>query len=183
MEFEIYLRAFKPEDAGFINDLRKNNEIEEKIGGVTKFVSLEREQKWVNDIIFNDDPRHCYVAVCEKGGDDSIIGYASINDIDYRNGTCMGGGIKVITPTPGKFYGLQVLLLGFQLAFDEFRLARFAVLVMEENRGSLRIMERAGMKREGLLRNYMYKNGRHRNCWLLSITDTEYQEVKQKFNI
>ena len=48
MEFEVYLRAFKPEDAVFINELRKDKQIEEKIGGVTKFVSLEREQKWVN---------------------------------------------------------------------------------------------------------------------------------------
>ncbi|GGC65196.1 hypothetical protein GCM10011387_18550 [Pedobacter quisquiliarum] len=183
MEFEVYLRAFKPEDAVFINELRKNKAIEEKIGGVTKFVSLEREQRWVNDIINNDDPRNGWLAVCEVGGNDDIIGYASVNDIDYRNGTCIGGGIKVISPTPGKFYGLQVLLLGMRHAFEELRMVRFAVFVMEENKGSLRIMERAGLKREGFLRKYIYKNGAHRNCWLLSITDEEYRETKQKFNI
>lgn len=183
MEFDVYLRAFKPEDAHFINELRKNKDIEEKIGGPTKFVSLEREQKWVNDIIYNDDPRNGWLAVCEKGGNDDIIGYVTANDIDYRNGTCIGGGIKVISPTPGKFYGLQVLLLGLQLAFEEWRMVRFSVMVLEENTGSLRIMERAGFKREGLMRNYIYKNGYHRNCWLLSMTDQEYRETKAKYKI
>jgi RimJ/RimL family protein N-acetyltransferase len=182
MEFDIYYRALKTEDAAFINELRKDQKMEEKLGSPSKFVSLERDQKWVNDLIMNDNPTVAYFAVCENGSDE-IIGYTSITEIDYRNGTCFGSGIKVVSPSPRKLYGLQALLLGFRVAFEEFRMARVKGVVLEEHTGSLKLMERAGFKREGLMRNFVFKNGEHKNCWLLSITKEEYPLIKQKYNL
>jgi ribosomal-protein-alanine N-acetyltransferase len=182
MEFDIYMRALKSEDAVFINNLRKDQKMEEKLGSSSKFVSLERDQKWVQDIIFKDDPTVAYFAYCENGSED-IIGYASFTEIDYRNGSCFGSGIKLITPTPGKFYGTQALLLAFKFAFEEMRMARVKGAVLEEHVGSLRIMERGGFKREGLMRNFVFKGGEHKNCWLLSVTKEDYVLIKEKHNL
>jgi ribosomal-protein-alanine N-acetyltransferase len=182
MEFDIYMRALKSEDATFINNLRKDQKMEEKLGSASKYVSLERDQKWIQDLIFKDDPTIAYFAFCENGSDE-IIGYASYTEIDYRNGSCFGSGIKIITPTPGKFYGVQGLLLAFRFAFEEMRMARIKGVVLEEHVGSLRIMERAGFKREGLMRNFVFKGGEHKNCWLLSITKDDYILIKEKHNL
>jgi ribosomal-protein-alanine N-acetyltransferase len=182
MEFDIYLRALKSEDAVFINELRKNEEMEEKLGSHTKFVSLERDQKWVQDLIMTDNPTVAYAAVCENGSED-IIGYTSISEIDYRNGTCFASGIKIVSPSPRKLYGLQAILLGFKFAFEEMRMARVKAVVLEEHTGSLRLMERGGFKREGLMRNFLYKGGAHKNCWLLAATKEDYVLIKEKHKL
>lgn len=182
MKFDIYMRAFKSEDAVFINNLRKDAKMEEKLGSSTKFVSLERDQKWVEDLIYKDDQSKLYLAYCENGSED-IIGYVSLTEIDYRNGTCCVNGLKIITPTPGKFYGVQGMLLIFRFAFEEMRMARVEGMVLEEHGGSLRILERAGFKREGLMRNFVYKGGEHKNCWIVGLTKDDYALIKEKHSL
>lgn len=182
MEFDIYMRALRFEDAVFINNLRKDEKVEGKLASGAKFVSLERDQKWIQDLILNDDPTKAYFAYCENGSED-IIGYVSLVNIDFRNGTCVGHGIKIKTPTPGKFYGVQGLQLLCRHAFEELRMVRMQAEVLEEHGGSLRILERAGYKREGLMRNYLFKGGEHKNCWLMSITKEDYFLLKEKHNI
>ncbi len=92
MEFRIFFRALKLEDALFINSLRQIEDMESKIGGIKRFVSLERETKWINDLIMNDNQSLIYLAICEKGNE-KIVGYTSISDIDFRNGSCFWSGI------------------------------------------------------------------------------------------
>lgn len=182
MEFNIFFRAFKQEDAIFINFLRKDDEMESKIGGSRRFVALEREQKWVNDLIMNDNQSMVYLAVCEKGSDD-IIGYTSISDIDYRNGTCFWSGIKISPEKSGRGYGLQVTLLALRYVFEELRMVRCIGMGLEEHHVALRLMEKAGFQKEGLMRKYVYKNGEHKNNWLLSIIDEDYISLKQKYEL
>ena len=182
MEFAIYFRAFQTLDAEFINSLRRNEEMENKIGGVKRFVSIERETKWVQDLIMNDNQSVIYLAVCEKGNE-KIIGYTSISEIDYRNGTCFWSGIKLSPTVSGKGYGFQVSLLVLKYVFEEMRMVRCIGHGLEEHEVALRLMEKAGFKKEGLMRKYVFKNGEHKNTWLLSILDEEYLTIKQKFNL
>jgi RimJ/RimL family protein N-acetyltransferase len=182
MNFDIYFRALKLEDAVFINELRKKPDMEGKLVSHTKFVPLERDQKWVNDLMMNDDPKISYFAISEIGSED-IIGYCSFSEIDYRNGTCLASGIKIVSPSPRKLYGLQALFLGFKLAFEEMRMARVYTIVLEEHTGSLKLMERSGFKREGLMRNFVFKGGEHKHCWLLGLTKEDYALIKEKNNL
>ncbi|MDR3610684.1 MAG: GNAT family protein [Ignavibacteriaceae bacterium] len=182
MEFSIFFRALKLEDAEFINSLRRIEEMENKIGGNKRFVALERETKWVNDLIMNDNPGFIYVAVCEKGSD-AIIGYASITEIDYRNGRCYWGGIKLLPEKAGKGYGFQAALLLLKYVFEELRMERCAAEGLEEHTVGLKLMEKAGFKKEGLMRKHIYKNGEYKNNWLLSILKEEYEVLKKKYEI
>ncbi len=180
MEFTIFFRALKPEDAVFINSLRRIEDMENKIGGVKRFVSLEREIKWVNDLIMNDNPTMIYLAICEKGND-TIIGYTSVSDLDYRNGSCFWSGIKLSPEKSGKGYGLQTALLILKYVFDELRMERCIAHGLEEHIIALRLMEKTGFRKEGLMRKYVYKNGEYKNTWLLSILKEEYELLKQKY--
>ena len=182
MEFDVFFRALKLEDAGFINKLRRDNDIENKIGGSKRFVALEREEKWVNDLIMNDNQSLFYVAVCENGSD-KIIGYTSIADIDYRNGTCFWSGIKIATEKSGRGYGFQVTILALKYVFEELRMVRCIGMALEEHEVAIKLMEKAGYTKEGLMRKYVYKNGEHKNNWLLSITDDDYLLIKSKYKL
>lgn len=182
MVFDIEFRAFRLGDEEFINELRNLSIRESKIGGMKRYVSLDRERKWVNDIIMGDDQTCMYMAITEKGSDD-IIGYTSISDIDYRNGTCFWSGIKLSPHCAGKGYGIQVALKILKYVFEELRMARCIGMCQEEHIVALKLMEKAGYTKEGLMRKSLFKNGMHINQWLMSVTDDDYKFIRQKFDL
>jgi len=182
MEFKIRFRAFKIGDEVFINKLREDEEREDKVGGMKRFVSIDREAKWVHDIIMGDHKTTSYVAITEINSDD-IIGYTSISDIDYRNGTCFWSGIKLSREFSGKGYGIQTALLVVKYVFEELRMVRCIGKCQEDHIAALNLMQKAGYVKEGLMRKSLYKNGKHINQWLMSITDDDYLKVKKKFNL
>jgi RimJ/RimL family protein N-acetyltransferase len=146
------------------------------------FVSLYREAKWVEDIILGDNISKLYWAVTEKDKDE-MIGYTSVSDIDYRNGTCFWSGIKISANFSGKGYGTQIALKVLKYVFDELRMVRCIGMCQEYHSPALNLMLKVGYQKEGLMRKYVYKNGNYVNTWLLSIIDDDYKEIKRKFNL
>ena len=182
MEFDIKFRAFKMGDEKFINALRENEAMEEKIGGTKRYVSIDREEKWIHDIIMNDNQSAMYFAITEKTSDE-IIGYTSISDIDYKNGSCFWSGIKLSPSLSGKGYGFQTAIKVLKYVFEELRMVRCIGMCQEDHIVALKLMLKSGYKQEGLMRKYLYKNGKHINEILLSCTDDDYAELKQKYNL
>ncbi len=84
METNIFFRALEPDDAIFINKMRRLDNMTSLTGEAPRYVSLEREKKFVNDIIFGDRQDLFYVAICENGSD-KIVGYTKVSDIDFRS--------------------------------------------------------------------------------------------------
>jgi len=129
---DIYFRALEINDAEFINSLRKNEEMQNLIGGAKRFVSLEREREWIKSLIMNDDPTKMYVAINKKTAN-KLVGYTSILDIDFRNGSCFWSGIKIDPGFSGKGYGTQTALLILKYIFEELRMERCIANCLEEH--------------------------------------------------
>lgn len=179
MEFNIRFRAFRLGDEKFINKLRDDDIRESKVGGMKRYVSLDREAKWVQDIIYGDSQSTIYLAITLLDSDE-IIGYTSISDIDYRNGSCFWSGIKLSRDCAGKGYGHQVAMMILRYVFEELRMVRCIGMCQEEHVAAIKLMENAGFKCEGLMRKFMFKNGHHINEFLYSITDDDYAVLKQE---
>lgn len=180
MDFKIKFRAFRLGDEVFINRLREDDERENKVGGMKRYVSLDREAKWINEVIMGDSQTTIYLAITEIKSEE-IIGYTSISDIDYRNGTCFWSGIKLAREYAGQGYGLQTALLVEKYVFEELRMVRCIGMCQEDHVGALKLMLKSGYKQEGLMRKHIFKNGKHINQWLLSITDDDYENLKQTY--
>lgn len=173
MKYDVKFRAFRIGDEVFINKLREDDSRENKVSGVKRFVSLDREAKWVRDIIYNDDQTTIYLAVTPINSDD-IIGYVSISDIDFRNGRCFWSGIKLGRESSGKGFGHQVALLVLEYVFNELRMVRCEGVCQEGHTAAMRMLENAGFALEGVMRKYIFKNGKSVNVLLYSITDDDY---------
>lgn len=76
----------------------------------------------------------------------------------------------------GKGYGTDIVhtLLGF--AFHRLNLHKIMLTVDEDNPGAMRCYEKCGFRRDGILRDEVYKNGRYCNRLLMSILDQEFDE-------
>jgi RimJ/RimL family protein N-acetyltransferase len=178
MEFRIKLRPFKREDAAFVNKLRQHENSENTVGGNKRPVSYERDVKWVEDIMLSDNQKVIYFALSYIENDD-IIGYVSISDIDYRNGTCFWSGTKIDPTISSKGLGTESSVLLLRYIFEEMRMERCKGEALENNIGALRMLEKLGFKKEGLQRHSVYKNGQYNSQWILSMLKNEYISLKE----
>ncbi len=182
MEFQIKFRPFRLSDAMFVNELRQIEDMERNIGSVKRPVSYERDLKWIEGLILNDDQKVIYFAVTPHDSDD-IIGYTSISEIDYRNGTCFWSGIKISPLQSGKGIGTQVALKVLKYVFEELRMVRCKGECLENHEAVLKMLLKVGFKQEGLIRSSIFKNGVQHNQWLLSVIAVDYAEIKNKYNL
>lgn len=182
MDFKIRFRPLQSDDARFINNLRNMESMERMLGGSMRPVAYERDVKWVEDIILGDSQSTIFFAITLAEADD-IIGYTSISEIDYRNGTCFWSGIKIGEGHGGKGLGKQVTLKILKYVFEELRMERCKAECLEEHETALKMMLATGYKQEGLMRKKVFKNGAHNNQWLLSVIREDYAEIKKEFNL
>jgi len=182
MEINIFFRALEPDDAIFINKMRRLDNMTSLTGEAPRYVSLEREKKFVNDIIFGDRQDLFYVAICEKGSD-NIIGYTKVSDIDFHNRSCFWSGLKIDPSCAGKGYGLHTTLLILKHVFENMGMQRCIGMCFEEHAAMRKILDKAGYVMEGVQRRFQYKNGEFKDMCLYSILSEEYAEVKEKYGL
>ncbi len=177
----VYLRAFRPEDYLSINKWRHDPVLMAHVGGNVIFVSPEREKRWVESKIF-DDREAIYLAICLKENDE-MIGYLSISNIDWRNRKAELGGILIgRRDLWNQGYGAEAGRLMLEHVFFEMGLHRFYGYWLEENAGSIRMAEKLGLKKEGLLRHTVFKGNRWHNQWVMGVLKEEFEAVIQKID-
>lgn len=100
------------------------------------------------------------------GTDDQLLGSIALHLRPDARGEF---GYALASWARGRGLGTRALRLFSSWAFDELDLARLEVLVQPDNRTSLRMAERAGYRREGLLRSYRTFRGRRADFVMLSL--------------
>ncbi|MEO8446573.1 MAG: GNAT family protein [bacterium] len=111
---------------------------------------------------------------------DEAIGNASLQNINWVN---RSGEIAMIIGNKkfwNKGIGTEVMALLIDYAFNVLNLNRISCGTPVSNKGGLSICEKNGMKKEGQLREVMFKNGAHVDVVLYSILLSEYKRNKKK---
>ena len=73
-------------------------------------------------------------------------------------------------------YGTEAMSLLLDYAFNHKNLRRIEALVLEDNIASQKMHEKLGYKREGFLRESVYKDGRYKNQICYALLKSEYQK-------
>lgn len=182
MKYQIAFRPLRLTDAAFINSLRLKSDMERLLGGVARPVSYERDFKWVEGLIMNDDSSQIYFAITLIDKDE-IIGYTSISEIDFRNGTCFWSGIKLDQSKSGKGIGSEVALKIMKYVFEELRMERCKGICLEEHEVIKKMLLKVGFQIEGVMRKSVFKNGKHNNQILFSVIREDYLKIMEKFSL
>jgi RimJ/RimL family protein N-acetyltransferase len=107
------------------------------------------------------------------------VGAFNLNSIDERNGT-FSIGIQVDRDHRGKGYGTAAMEILLDYAFNERRLNKFNVSVIEGNIGSATMLEKLGCIQEGIRREMIFTQGKYKDEILYGLTRSEFN---QKFNL
>lgn len=179
----IYLRLFEPED--YVNTYRWHNdlEIQSTICCPLRIVSKEIERNWTQKVSL-DNTNNIYFAICLIENDE-MIGWYSINDIDYRNRKCNCGGVVIGEKKyrDGVAY-TEAGKLAFRYIINELNMNRITGSCMREHVMSRALMEASCWTLEGIARQAIFKNGCYHDICYYSILREEYLEhyLKGDFN-
>ena len=170
----IYLRAFEYSDLCFLNKLRNDDLLFYSTCGNKYYISSERDRKWIEDKIFNNQ-NQLYLLISTIEGNISI-GYICATNIDYINRKAQWGGIVIVSEFAGKGYGTEAskLLLGH--LFEELGMNMVYGFWKEDNGVSLKMAEKLGFQKNGLVRDFVYKQNKFYNAYLYSILKSEYED-------
>lgn len=80
----------------------------------------------------------------------------------------------------GKGYGTDAVRLLLHIGFDQFNLNRIWLTVNAHNAAGLRAYEKAGLVREGRLRQYGFINGSYYDAVIMAILRADYERMRQK---
>ena len=177
---KIFLRGFELEDYILINKWRNDPEIQNLLSGNFRYVSLEIEKEWVKQKMMNNT-KELYLAICLAEGGCEMIGYTSINNIDYINRCAHGGGIIIGNRQyrDGEIR-YEVGKMIRELVFDHMNLNRFTGACLAEHKTSKIMMEACGFQLEGVKRQAVYKNGIYHDQLFFSLLREDYYKLMQE---
>lgn len=171
----IYLRLFEPEDYQKTYEWHNDFDIQKSTCGPLRFVSKEIEKDWVLSKATNNQ-KDIYLAICLIEND-QMIGWYSINQIDYRNRKCHCGGIVIADKKyrDGAAYR-EAGDLAFKYIINELNMNRITGSCLKEHILSRADMEASYWKLEGIERQAIFKNGQYHDICHYAILRDEYFE-------
>ncbi|GAA4418051.1 spermidine N1-acetyltransferase [Actinokineospora soli] len=165
----VALRPLEREDLGFVHRLYNDRNVmsywfEEPFDSLTELRDLY-------DHHVHDTRERRFVI--EHGVE--AVGVVELVEIDHihRNAEFQ---IIVSPDHQGRGHATAATDLALDYAFAVLNLHKVYLIVDVENRGAIRIYERAGFRVEGELREEFFANGRYRDALRMSVLQAEYLE-------
>lgn len=174
---KIFLRGFEENDYILINQWRNDSEIQHLVSAPFRYVPLAIEKEWVKQKMLNNT-YEIYLAICLNNETHRMIGYTSINEINFINRTAHGGGIIIGDKEfrDGEIKHEVSVLLRKHI-FEDLNLNRLTGACLEEHTASIVMMLAAGYKLEGVKRQAIYKDGTYHNQLFFSLLKEDYEEL------
>lgn len=106
--------------------------------------------------------------VVETAGGDGFLGVCDLSEIDKRHSRA-DVGFMIARPYWGGGYTYEAMHAVIGHAAQGLRLKRLQARTHLGNVRSMRLLDRLGFKREGLLRGYVERDGERRDCVLYGL--------------
>jgi len=122
-------------------------------------------------------PRLAYFLAATRKDTGEIVGEAvlKITNPAERQGE-LGFGIAPRFWKQG--YATEISIALLDVAFSQLKLHRLSGQCSSENKGSIRVMQKVGMAREGMLREVNFARGKWWSTVIYSVLEHEYVKIK-----
>jgi [ribosomal protein S5]-alanine N-acetyltransferase len=161
----IYLRALERADAPVIVPWVNDPKVIENLT-IHKPMSLAAEEAFIETM--NRHEHDVVFGICRRDTD-ALIGVAGLHQVDEHNRQGMFGIFLGDAKNRGKGYGTEATVLVTRYAFEMLNLNRVWLYVFEFNKRAIRVYERVGFEKEGLLRQAHFARGRYWNIVVMGV--------------
>jgi len=118
-------------------------------------------------------PRNEYYLAVAAPSSDQMIGFCRIGLSGVKAGKL---GYAIAASEWGKGYATDAARTMIRFGFGELGLHRISAAIGPENQASIRVAEKLGFTREGVLRDHVFTNGHWRDSVLYSLLEQEWSE-------
>jgi RimJ/RimL family protein N-acetyltransferase len=167
----LYFRPLEREDAprlaAFVNhpDVRRN-------------LLIHRPMNTAQEVAFVDtltaSQRDVLLAIVLRDGD-RMIGTIGLHDMDFRSRRATFGMVIGETSEWRKGYGSEATRMALDYGFGTLNLNRVQLEVLEHNVAGIRAYEKAGFRREGVMRQHHYVDGAYVDTLVMGILRSEWK--------
>jgi diamine N-acetyltransferase len=166
-----YLREINKEDIPKINQWRNDKELIDLLGNNFLYIAEEVDDAWYENYLKN---RNTAVRLAIVDKDNSIligtVQLTSIHPVDKSAEFSIMLGEKSYR---SKGLGLMVTKTVLDHGFLNLNLHRIYLTVLEYNERAIKMYENAGFRREGILREAIFKNGSFHDLIVMSILNAD----------
>lgn len=167
----VVLREYRAEDLSAIRAWVNDKEVTRYLGGAYRRVQTwEQTEEMLTRRLNGDAGGEAYVISDRQDG--KYIGQAELMMIDpvARKAEM---AIVLMKERQGMGYALESVKLLAKYSFEEMNLNRVWLKCAEKNERAVRLYERAGFRREGVLRNDLYIDGEYQNAVIMGLLKGE----------
>jgi RimJ/RimL family protein N-acetyltransferase len=154
---KVYLRPLGREDAPLVVPWVNDAEVTRTLL-LHRPMTLKVEEDYI-DKMGQSEHDVCFV-IAERPSD-RPVGLTSLHQIDFKDRHASFGIMIGAKGDWGKGYGTEATALVVGYAFETLNLNRVWLHVREDHERGIRAYEKAGFRKEGVLRQQMYREGRY----------------------
>lgn len=164
---KIYLRNYEENDMNNLKNIMNNYKVREFLtlniilpfssndqGNFFKSIP-ERRKKYIYDF-----------AIVRKE-DDALIGGSVVKNVDFKNSVC-GAGFFIDEKYWEHGYGGEAVNLIEKFIFYELNIRKIKLEVISNNIRALKLYEKLGYQKEGILKKEIFRNGKYLDLILLA---------------
>ncbi len=173
---KIYLRPLEMEDIDSFILWLNDQDVRQYLERMSPLNRI-REKEFVENLYKDDRDIVLGIALKEN---DHLIGNIGLHKVSspYRRASL---GIFIGDKSCwSKGYGTEALRLMLRHGFDQLNLHRIFLTVLSFNARAIRAYEKVGFKKEGALRDHIYRNGTYYDVHYMGILEDEWRELNGK---
>ena len=170
---KVYLRPVAEDDYVFINRGENNPIVREQLflafpAGLRETAGKLSEYQSSKETII--------LAIIEKKSH-QIVGLTAYFRVDYVSRAAVFYLALLDPQYWSKKYGFETTQLMVKYAFDTLNLNRIQLHVCAENIAAIKIYERSGFQKEGVLRKAMFRNGKYIDFWVMGVLREDFEQL------
>jgi len=172
---DAILRPLEPKDVDSLYSFRNDWAVVRLLGGFSAGYSRANLEDWVRK--HTNRPDEAIWAIADKTTD-AAIGHVGLYDVDNRVRKAEFGILIGDHGRSGRGLGTRATAAVVDWGFEQLNLHKMVLTVLTENERAIHIYGRLGFKRDGVLRDEQYRDGRYMDVAIMSLLEDEWRALK-----
>lgn len=163
-----YMREDMPCALAYLNDPEVKRFLKPRIPFP---ITMEEQMKWYE---CNSSSKDKYSFAIEAIEDGRYIGGCGINETDWKNSSVVIGIFIGDKKLWGKGYGYDAVKVLIEFIFLQMNINKIKLSVYAFNERAIKCYEKCGFKREGTLRQEIFRDGKYHDEHIMAILREEF---------
>lgn len=173
----VLIRPYQAEDAAEVYQAVRESlpQVSQWLPDLNEAITLETVQTYIARQHDQVSRRLAYNFVIIDGDDQTILGGCGLNQINWQHGFA-NLYYWVHSRKAGRGVASAATRLLARYGFETLGLQRIEIVIAVGNLASLRVAEKVGAEREGLLRNRIYVNNAFHDAFMHSLIPSDLDQ-------